>query len=104
MVSDWIRERTGVGEGHPSKSWPRRGVEVSGFDGKVRRITKETARKRNDLVAALAKVVFVAHAEPGGEIVRVTAQAREWGRPLLTFEERESVEETVGRIKRVLEG
>lgn len=78
-------------------------VVVSAFDGKVRRATRETARKRNDLVAALAKVVFVAHAAPGGEIERVAAQTREWGKPVLGFEEGESVEETVGRIKGILD-
>ena len=75
---------------------------VSAFDGKVRRATRETARKRNDLVAALAKVVFVAHAEPGGEIERVATQAKRMGKPVLGFEEGESVEETVGRIRGAL--
>lgn len=51
------------------------------------------------MVVALAKVVFVAHGEPGGEIEWVAARAQEWGKPVLTFEEWEHVEETVGRIR-----
>lgn len=46
---------------------------------------------------ALAKVLFVAYGEPGGEIERVAARAQQWGKPVLTFEEGKQVEETVGR-------
>lgn len=75
---------------------------LSPFSAKVRRATAETAQKRNDLVAALAWVVFVAHAEPGGEIERVAAQARGWGKPVLGFEPGKGLSEVVAEIQKEL--
>jgi predicted Rossmann fold nucleotide-binding protein DprA/Smf involved in DNA uptake len=72
---------------------------LSPFSAKIRRPTAETAGKRNELVAALARVVFVAHAEPGGEIERVAALARGWGKPVLGFGDGKGLGEVVREIE-----
>lgn len=45
---------------------------------KPRRPDKETAHKRNELVAALADEVWIIHAEPGGSVHRIAALANGW--------------------------
>jgi predicted Rossmann fold nucleotide-binding protein DprA/Smf involved in DNA uptake len=49
---------------------------LSFFPDKETRITAKLAARRNELVAALADEVYVAHANPGGQVDRLTAQAR----------------------------
>src|SRR5216684_7457266 len=39
---------------------------ISPFSAAVRRVTRDTAVRRNDFVASLADVLFVAYANPGG--------------------------------------
>lgn len=51
---------------------------ISCFE-KPRRPDKETARKRNELVAALADEILIVHAEPGGGVERIAASAQRWG-------------------------
>jgi len=48
---------------------------------KSRRADKETARRRNELVAALADEVLIVHAEPGGAIERISQMIDVWGIP-----------------------
>src|SRR5262245_47446344 len=46
-----------------------------------RRADKETARRRNELVAALADEVLIVHAEPGGVIERISRLIDRWNLP-----------------------
>jgi len=46
-----------------------------------RRADKETARRRNELVAALADEVLIVHAEPGGAIERISRLIDRWNLP-----------------------
>jgi len=48
---------------------------------KSRRADKETARRRNELVAALADEVLIVHAEPGGAIERISQMIDVWSIP-----------------------
>lgn len=48
---------------------------------KSRRADKETARRRNELVAALADEVLIVHAEPGGAIERILQMIDVWRIP-----------------------
>jgi predicted Rossmann fold nucleotide-binding protein DprA/Smf involved in DNA uptake len=44
---------------------------LSGFAPSVRRTTSETARRRNEFVAALADEIHLAYASPGGHLERL---------------------------------
>ena len=46
-----------------------------------RRADKETARRRNELVAALADEVLIVHAEPGGAVERISRLIDRWNLP-----------------------
>lgn len=48
---------------------------------KSRRADKETARRRNELVAALSDEVLIIHAEPGGGIERISHMVNGWEVP-----------------------
>lgn len=48
---------------------------------KPRRPDKETAHKRNELVAALANEIWIIHAEPGGSVARISELAQQWHIP-----------------------
>src|SRR5262252_6911878 len=48
---------------------------------KSRRADRETARRRNELVAALADEVLIVHAEPGGAIERISRLIDRWNLP-----------------------
>jgi predicted Rossmann fold nucleotide-binding protein DprA/Smf involved in DNA uptake len=48
---------------------------------KSRRADKETARRRNELVAALSDEVLIIHAEPGGSIERISHLVDRWEVP-----------------------
>ena len=48
---------------------------------KSRRADKETARRRNELVAALSDEVLIIHAEPGGHIAEISQLVDRWGIP-----------------------
>jgi hypothetical protein len=59
---------------------------VAPFAASERRVTAALAERRNRYVAELARVVFVAHAAPGGQIERLCASLLAAGQPpLLTF-------------------
>ncbi|MFP4029471.1 MAG: DNA-processing protein DprA [Candidatus Brocadiia bacterium] len=59
---------------------------LSPFESKHRHQTRELARKRNEFVAALADLVVIAYAEPGGMTEDIARQALEWGKPTVTFD------------------
>jgi predicted Rossmann fold nucleotide-binding protein DprA/Smf involved in DNA uptake len=48
---------------------------------KSRRADKDTARRRNDLVAALSDEVLIIHAEPGGSVERISKLIDNWRVP-----------------------
>jgi len=48
---------------------------------KSRRADKETARRRNEIVAALSDEVLIVHAEPGGHIAEISQLVDRWGIP-----------------------
>jgi hypothetical protein len=54
-------------------------VIVSPFEKRPRRPTTESARQRNDLVAALAHEVFIVHVTPGGQIEEISHLVDRWG-------------------------
>lgn len=56
---------------------------LSPFASTPRRVTKESATLRNELVAALADEAFIAHASPGGETARLLEKLAAWGVPVL---------------------
>ncbi len=59
---------------------------LSPFPPTLRRPTKQTARQRNLLAAALADDALIIHAEPGGAVADVAAALRQWGTPIRTAE------------------
>ena len=59
---------------------------LSSFTEKLHRVTANLAQKRNELVAALADVVFVAHAAFGSKTEHFFHDVLSWGKPLLTLE------------------
>ena len=59
---------------------------LSSFAEEQRRATTRRAVLRNELVAALADVVLIAHAIPGGKIERLCERALSWGKPVLALE------------------
>ncbi len=63
---------------------------LSPFDEQQRRATADLARTRNELVAAIADQIFVAHAEPGGKTEAFAREMLAWGKPLLTFDDPEN--------------
>ena len=54
---------------------------VSRFEQSPRRADSGTARRRNELVAALSDEVLIVHAEPGGGIERISDLADRWRIP-----------------------
>ncbi len=59
---------------------------LSPFAENQRRPTTGRAQIRNEFVAALADVVLVAHAAPGGKTDRFCRDVLAWGKPLLALE------------------
>lgn len=59
---------------------------LSPFEKKHRRATSDLAQKRNEFVAALADVVFVAYAAPGGKTEEFCRRVLAWNKPVLTFD------------------
>jgi predicted Rossmann fold nucleotide-binding protein DprA/Smf involved in DNA uptake len=59
---------------------------ISPFSEEIRRATQDTARVRNDCVAALGDSVFVAYAATGGKTEGFCRKILEWQKPLYTFE------------------
>jgi len=58
---------------------------LSPFGEQLKRITKETAQVRNELVAALADKIFICYADGGGMIEKVCFRALKWNKYLMTF-------------------
>ena len=54
---------------------------VSRFGQSPRRADSSTARRRNELVAALSNEVLIIHAEPGGGIERISQLVNQWNVP-----------------------
>lgn len=56
---------------------------LSPFSRQPRRVTKESAFRRNEVVAALADEAYVAHIESGGKTDQILKKLAEWKVPLL---------------------
>ena len=54
---------------------------LSPFTGQPARITKESALRRNEVVAALADDVYIAHIEAGGGTAQIALMLELWGVP-----------------------
>ena len=52
---------------------------LSPFTEQPRRVTQGSALRRNEVVAALADEVFIAHITPGGRTERMAQMLRGWG-------------------------
>lgn len=63
---------------------------ISPFPDNLRRATQESAAIRNRLVAALASQVFIAYAEPGGRTEAFGRALIAAGKPVTTFEAKET--------------
>jgi predicted Rossmann fold nucleotide-binding protein DprA/Smf involved in DNA uptake len=57
---------------------------VSPFVDGPARVTRESAFRRNQVVAALADQALVPYAEPGGQTAVIVEMLHEWGVPVLT--------------------
>lgn len=55
---------------------------TSPFEKTPRRVTRESALRRNELVAALADEAFIAHITPGGQTERLAGILEGWGVPV----------------------
>lgn len=55
---------------------------LSAFQDKPRRVTRESAMRRNEVVAALADAAFIPHITPGGETDRIAGLLRRWEVPI----------------------
>lgn len=55
---------------------------LSPFTGQPRRVTKESALRRNEVVAALADEAYVAHVAPGGQTSRIVEMLQKWRVPV----------------------
>lgn len=51
---------------------------LSPFTEKPRRVDRESARYRNEMVAALADAVYLAHVRPGGDTERLLSLLTKW--------------------------
>jgi len=60
---------------------------LSSFGEGIKRADKDTARIRNEFVAAFADRVFVAHAASGGKTEKFCRKVIGWRKPLLTFKD-----------------
>lgn len=54
---------------------------LSPFKKRPRRPTVQSARQRNELVAALSDEVLIIHATPGGQIEQISGMVDRWGIP-----------------------
>jgi predicted Rossmann fold nucleotide-binding protein DprA/Smf involved in DNA uptake len=52
---------------------------VSPFARQPERVTKESALRRNEIVAALADDVFIAYTTPGGQTEQMAEMLKRWG-------------------------
>lgn len=63
---------------------------VTPFEKSVKRITSETAIKRNEFMAELADEVFVAYVSPKGKLQPLITKNLEVGKRILTFDVQEN--------------
>jgi predicted Rossmann fold nucleotide-binding protein DprA/Smf involved in DNA uptake len=70
VPSEWRKSLTGG-----------RLLVISPFAGHASRVTAELAWKRNELVAALADEVFIAHATVGGQSEKLSRRLIKWNVP-----------------------
>lgn len=56
---------------------------LSPFAKQPRRVTKESALRRNETVAALADEAYVAHVAAGGQTAIISKMLAQWGVPLV---------------------
>lgn len=54
---------------------------LSPFADQPKRVTKESAERRNEVVAAVADDAFVAHVTRGGQMERIAEMLERWGVP-----------------------
>jgi predicted Rossmann fold nucleotide-binding protein DprA/Smf involved in DNA uptake len=57
---------------------------LSPFAKQPKRVTKESATRRNEVVAALADEVFIAHITPGGQTERMADVLKRWHVPIVS--------------------
>jgi predicted Rossmann fold nucleotide-binding protein DprA/Smf involved in DNA uptake len=63
---------------------------ITPFPSRVSRITQETANMRNELMAELADEIFVAYAQPAGNIERLVRRWLQKGKKICTFDVQEN--------------
>lgn len=56
---------------------------LSPFTRRLKRVTKESALRRNEVVAALADEAYVAHAAEGGQTAAIVGMLKRWRVPIL---------------------
>lgn len=59
---------------------------ITPFSSRVIRVTQETANKRNELMTELADDIFVAYAQPGGNVERLVMKWLKKGKKVSTFD------------------
>lgn len=64
---------------------------LSPFDDKQRRTTSDLAEKRNEFVAAIADVLFIAYAAPSSKTERFCREVLTWGKPLFTLDSEQNI-------------
>jgi predicted Rossmann fold nucleotide-binding protein DprA/Smf involved in DNA uptake len=57
---------------------------LSPFAKQPKRVTKESAARRNEVVAALADEAFIAHVTPGGHTEWMVGRLRQWAVPIVS--------------------
>ncbi len=56
---------------------------LSPFAKEPRRVTKDSAARRNEFVAALADAAYIPHVSPGGQTARIAEMLAAWAVPLV---------------------
>jgi hypothetical protein len=56
---------------------------LSPFNDKPKRVTKDSALRRNEVVAALADEAYIAHMVSGGKTNHIVRKLNEWRVPIL---------------------
>ncbi len=55
---------------------------LSPFTKQPKRVTKDSARRRNEVVAALADMAYVAHVDAGGQTEAIMEMLKRWQVPV----------------------
>ena len=85
-----ICQARGIGKMRIKPEWKKPLAEgrlllLSPFEDNVKRPTVKTAYLRNQMVAAIADVVLVAHAQPGSKTEKLVSEILEWDKPIFTL-------------------